>query len=135
MALLTWSAQFSVNIAELDAQHQHWCGLINELHEAMRAGTGKEKVGATLQAVIAYANTHFAREEQLMKAHNYPGYLHHKGIHDRFLAEIKELQAKLENGSLTISMELMSKMKAWLISHIQHDDQKYGPFLNRHGVQ
>ena len=44
MSLITWDESLSVNVAEIDRQHQKRVAMINELHDAMKSGKGKEIV-------------------------------------------------------------------------------------------
>jgi hypothetical protein len=43
--LFPWSDTFSVNIGIIDTQHKNLVGMINDLHQAMVAGHGKDHVG------------------------------------------------------------------------------------------
>jgi hemerythrin len=48
MPLLTWNDSIAIGLPSMDAQHQRWIELINNLHEAMRQGKDREAVGKTL---------------------------------------------------------------------------------------
>ena len=37
MPLMDWNRSYSVGVAEMDAQHQKWFGILNKLHDAMLA--------------------------------------------------------------------------------------------------
>jgi hemerythrin len=45
MALIQWNDSLSVNVVEIDKQHQKLVRMINELNDAMRQGKGKEALG------------------------------------------------------------------------------------------
>ena len=49
--LLPWSDTFSVKIGIIDSQHKNLVGMVNDLHQAMHAGHGKD------QLVLRYINT------------------------------------------------------------------------------
>ena len=80
MALIQWSPQLSVGVAEMDRQHQHLVGLINRLHDAMVRGEGAEILGPVLDEVVRYTHTHFAAEERLLAARKYPHLADHKAL-------------------------------------------------------
>jgi hemerythrin len=40
MALIQWNDGLSVNVVEIDRQHQKLIGMINDLNDAMRQGKG-----------------------------------------------------------------------------------------------
>jgi hypothetical protein len=46
----------------------------------------------TLPVIIDYATEHFAREEELMSYHDYPGNIEHKKLHEQLQATIEEAQ-------------------------------------------
>ena len=135
MPLMNWDDRYSVHIRAIDEQHQEFFRLLNSLHDAMRSGEGRKTLGTTLNALVEYTQTHFTDEEQLMLAHNYPGFEKHKAIHQAFVAETLELQKKFASGNTMISIEVMQTLKNWLINHIQGTDLNYSVFLNDRGVR
>ena len=52
MALMTWSDQLSVNIKQVDNQHMKLVELLNNFHEAMKVGKGKEAMGKTFSELL-----------------------------------------------------------------------------------
>ncbi|HON01092.1 MAG TPA: hemerythrin domain-containing protein, partial [Acidobacteriota bacterium] len=59
MPLIQWENRFSVGIRKLDQQHKGLVGMINELHDAMKAGKGQEVISEIVQRLAAYARNHF----------------------------------------------------------------------------
>ncbi len=134
MAFIDWNDKFNINIKEVDAQHKKLVIMINELHDAMKAGRGSDVTGKILSGLIQYVGTHFATEERLMSAHNYPGYQAHKAEHQKFSQKASELQKEFQKGVPVLTVELFSFLKDWLQVHILNADKKFGPFLNNKGV-
>ena len=64
MALIQWGDSLSVNIVEIDIQHQKLVGMINDLNDAMLQRKGKDILGKILNGLMAYATVHFATEER-----------------------------------------------------------------------
>ena len=60
MALFTWDTKYSVGLADIDEQHQRLFRLINDLHDAVQHGHGREMMTRVLQELVAYFKTHFA---------------------------------------------------------------------------
>ena len=129
MALINWSDDLSVKISGIDNQHKKLVELINDLHNAMKEGKGKEKLGAILNELINYTKYHFSAEEELMKQKNYPGYQQHKSEHDAFTKKVLEFNDQFVSGSLFMSNEVLVFLKDWLIEHIKGTDKKYSPYL------
>ena len=70
---LEWNDGFSVFISEIDAEHQHFIGLINELNEAIIGRMSLEKIKKCMLSILDNAAAHFAHEEALFKEWGYPG--------------------------------------------------------------
>lgn len=134
MALMSWNPSLSVNIRQFDDQHIHLVEMLNELHEAMKAGNAKEMLGKTIDGLISYTATHFCDEEQLMTTHAYPEIAAHKDEHERLVKQVLELQQQFNSGQIILTLEVMMFLKDWLMKHIQGDDKKFGAYLNENGV-
>src|SRR5581483_2719048 len=106
--LITWNDQYSVGIAAIDAQHQKWIRIINEVHDAMLNQKTAATLGKSLDAMLEYTGIHFAAEEALMRRHAYPDYAAHKTQHDKLLVDLKELQQSFRSGKLALSIKVMS---------------------------
>lgn len=133
MALMTWSEKFSVNIKEIDGQHMKLFDLVNNLHDAMKSGKGKDALGKVLSELVDYTVYHFGTEEKLFQKYGYPEYSQHKREHDNLSKKAKELNEKLTAENI-ITIEVMNFLKDWLNSHILSTDKKYSSFLNSKGV-
>ncbi len=134
MPLLEWNNSHSVNIKEIDAQHQKLVGLMNSLFEAMRSGNSKETLGVILNEMVNYAVYHFKTEEELMSKYKFPLIEEHVKEHSDFKAKAADLVARYENSTAVISIEVMNFLRDWVNNHIMDTDKKYQAFLNEHGV-
>ena len=135
MSLIEWTPALSVGVARLDEQHRTLVAMINELHDAMAARHGKEVVGSILDRLVEYTHTHFKDEEQLLAQQGYPGLAAQKEEHGRLVGRVQQLQEKLHAGKPLVSVEVMTFLKGWLVEHIQHEDARYGPYLNAKGIR
>lgn len=135
MALIQWNESLSVNVAEIDHQHQVLIGMINELHEAMRLGKGKEVLGKIIQGMVNYTATHFKTEEKYFDLFGYPAAEAHKQEHATFIRKVSEFRDGFEAGKLGLSLEVMNFLSDWLQKHIKGSDQRYGPWFNAKGLQ
>ncbi len=129
MAYFDWNDNLSVGVDLFDSHHKKLIDLINELHEAMASGKGMDKVKSTVTELARYTKYHFAEEERQMKAANYSGLSAQIKEHAAFVAQVEDFMAKLDAGSVTISMGVMSFLRNWLTSHIQKTDKQYTPTL------
>lgn len=134
MNLIAWNENLSVNIKEINEQHKKLIAMINDLNSAMGSGKGKDVMGQILSGLVEYTKTHFKREEELMQKHQYPGYLSHKALHDALTKQVVDTMNKFQEGKAIVTVEVMSFLKDWLVTHIQNTDRKYTAHLNGKGV-
>lgn len=134
MALIMWDEKLKTNVKECDEQHKKLIALVNELHDGMKAGKGKDVIGKVLNELLNYTNYHFKTEEAYMQKYNFPEFLKHKREHEDLTRQAKELKERFDRGEVAITVNVMNFLKEWLQSHILGTDKKYGPFLNDKGV-
>lgn len=78
-SLVAWSDEFSLNMPEIDAQHQVLIDLINQVWGATIASKpDAEKTIRIVDELEKYTLTHFTAEEIFMREMNYPGFKQHK---------------------------------------------------------
>ncbi len=86
MGYIEWTQDLSVGVPELDAQHQRWIGMINELHDTLLHGDAEDLVAITgrmLRAMGEYVEEHFRTEEAYMEKIGFPGLDAHREVHHR----------------------------------------------------
>ncbi|MDR4508031.1 MAG: bacteriohemerythrin [Candidatus Brocadiaceae bacterium] len=130
MPIMEWKDEFSVNVAEFDSHHKQLVVMINELHDAMTGGKGKQVLGEILQKLVNYCAFHFKAEEQLFQKHDYPDYKEHKGKHDNMANKVLALQKDFQAGKAAITLEVSNFLRDWLNKHILQTDKKYCEFFN-----
>lgn len=122
MATLSWSSALSVGNRQIDDDHKRLFELMDSLHDAMRVGKANTVLAPILNELVSYTIEHFRREEQYMKRIGYADYADHKAEHDRFVAEVGELQTRFQGGSITLSLSLNQFLGGWLRRHIMERD-------------
>lgn len=133
--LFNWDPKYSVNVAEIDQQHIRLFDLINDLHDAMTVGKSRDVMARILQGLIDYTDYHFSMEERYMSLYGYPEYLQHRSEHRRFVEKVLDFQRSLNDGSLSLSLDVMKFLTHWLSDHILVNDKRYGPLFNEKGLK
>ena len=77
---------------------------------------------------------HFADEEKLMEAHQYPELDSHRKKHDYMRKVLREFVQRFEANELNMELEFINFLKTWIVDHILTVDRKYGPFFSERGV-
>lgn len=135
MAYIEWNDTYSVGVKQMDDQHKKLVDLINQLHDAMKAGQASKEAGTILKGLVDYTHYHFEAEEKLLGKEIYPGLLSQQKMHKVFTAQIEQFQADFASKSLTIGVKMSEFLKDWLLTHISNEDKKYGKFLNEKGLR
>jgi hemerythrin-like metal-binding protein len=136
MALVTWSDKLSVGVPSIDDQHKKLVSLLNQLHDGMMSGKGKEVVGGVLKGLIDYTASHFKYEEELFAKTGYSEGAAHKAAHDELVHRVIEIQKKYEqSGPGALTIQVMSFLKDWLTGHILGADMRYSPHLVSKGIK
>lgn len=134
MAYLQWKDDFSVNIEEIDAQHQRLVEMINVLYDALMTKKGRDVQKNIIYGMVDYAGVHFATEEKLMQLHAYPDYPQHKLEHDQFTGKAGDLKKLVDSAGFLLTLEILNFLRDWLQTHILGTDMKYSPHFKACGV-
>ena len=134
MPVIQWDDSFSVNVAEIDRQHQKLVLMINNLYDAMGEGKGKGVLGKIIDELINYTASHFKTEEKYFDMLKYPHSANHKKEHSDFVQKVTDFKANFDAGKTWLSVKVMNFLRTWLQNHIKGADKEYGPFFNEHGL-
>jgi len=133
--IFPWSNAYSVGISQIDTQHKGLIRLINDLHSAMAAGKGKHALGAILDELVRYTESHFAFEESVLRQRQYSNLAAHHTEHRKLTGQVIELRERFRASKLTMSVEVMQFLKNWLADHIMVHDQAYARELKTVGAK
>ncbi len=135
MPLIEWTPALSVGVELIDAQHQRFLAIANQLHDALLEHRAKQVLAQTLADLIDYTDAHFATEERFFAEFDYPDKEAHMSEHRALSRRVQELKAEFDEGNTAVTLELMRFLKQWLTEHLAGEDLKFAPFLREHGVR
>lgn len=123
---LDWADELSVRIPEIDAEHQRFIRLVNELNEAIIGRMGPEEINNRMQSILDDAVAHFAHEEALFREWRYP----EAEAHAQILTYLHEIMGRSErDGTEYEWVEAGLKIKKALIEHLLSEDMKYRDYF------
>jgi hemerythrin-like metal-binding protein len=134
MDVREWTEEFSVNVKLFDVQHRRFVRMIARLEAAMGRGTAAQELTELLTDLAAYVKEHFATEEAVMKAYDYPWRDHHVAQHQQACAVLDRLQSRCASGEAALSVEVLAHLREWLEQHIVGTDKLYTEHLNARGL-
>jgi hemerythrin len=135
MAEIIWDDSLSVNVEEIDKQHQKFISIANELSESLRQRKGPKFVGKIINQLIEYAEIHFKTEEKYFDEFGYPDAVNHKVEHAVFIDRVSAVKSRLDGGEGILSLEMLRFVSSWLLNHINSSDKHYSQFLNDNGLR
>jgi hemerythrin-like metal-binding protein len=134
MPLITITSKLITGIPSIDAQHRQLVDAINQLHEAMKQGKGRDQIAPTLDFLVRYVSEHFAHEERLMAQAGFPGLASHSTQHQGFATKVGEMVNAYKAGSAVMGVEVSRFLANWIQEHIQRTDMAYVAALKAHGA-
>jgi len=136
MPLMPWNEKLSVGVAAIDNEHKKLVAFVNEIYDAMQAGKAQDVLAPVVDGLVAYTESHFRREEELLASIAYPSSAEHSREHAALARQVLELQAKVRTGvDGALLLEVLNVLKTWLINHIQGSDRKYIPYIEAAGIK
>ncbi len=123
---LEWNGSLSVGIPEIDAEHKHFIGLVNDLNDAIVGGMDLEVIKKCMQLIVDDAVAHFAHEEALFKEWDYPEAEMHGRSHANILRALRKIMERFERGGAKHEwIEAGMQIRQALVHHLLSEDMKY----------
>jgi hemerythrin len=135
MASLMWHHSCTVGVQAMDDQHGILMDALNELRVALLKGAENRTVRGMLARATDLMRLHVESEERLLALHGYPGLAAHHAEHQRLLGRMAQFDARFEQRQSAAVYELVEYLRKWFTTHTGVAGQKYGPWLQKCGVQ
>lgn len=118
------SDELLTGLEELDTQHRYFLALTNAVRESRK---DKALSSRLMLDIARYAQCHFAYEETLMLAYEYPDRQQHIDEHQKILNALKDSMSAGVNFP-----QARLQLIEWLLSHIPLDDKPLAQFVIDH---
>jgi len=129
------SDKYTLGIESIDQQHDRLLEMIDNLESAMSLGDSRPEVESIIERLYAFAQGHFAYEEDLMLKTDFPGFAAHQEQHRAYLDKILEICHRwADGGGFLIAVDLHEVMTEWATYHILECDQDYVKHLQEKGI-
>lgn len=136
MSLVEWDKTYSIGIAIFDDEHKKLIAIINQLEQAIAAGTDSLILQQITDSLVEYTLMHFRHEEMYFDDWAYPDAVEHAAAHAALRQRVFDYRKQIrERDNSTLAVELAVFLKEWLQQHILIDDRKYGAFLFEKGLR
>lgn len=125
--VIEWRKGFSVNIKQVDDEHQHLFALVKALN--------LESVEKTVEELLDYVVVHFSNEQALMEKSGYPAFDQHLKLHEDFAVHVAEFLGNGDPWTEDRVQELRRFLNKWLVGHIMTHDLRFGKWHAEHTAQ
>ena len=122
-ALFQWSDDFRIGHTVIDQEHKYLFSLLQNLTDIVHAER-EDRIATIniLNQLLAYTQTHFQNEEELMERNNFAGLQAHQQNHDRLINQVEYLLEEFQEGEPVLTIEVLLFLKEWLSVHILQED-------------
>ena len=124
MQMVVWDENHSVDIEEIDNQHELLFDVIYKLDLAVERQESMATITTLLEALIDYTDYLFKTEEKYLALLSLDDYELHQQQHQFFIENLTVFKAQTERIG-TVSLSLLYFLKDWLVEHTQMEDKKY----------
>ena len=128
---IEWSDALSMENRQVDAEHQHFIRLVNELNEAISdQRRDRANVERIMVLILEYALTHFAHEELLFCETAYPGAEEHTQRHTELIGIFQQALKDIHHTEYSRRwVEIGLTIKDLLVEHVVNEDRQYISYL------
>ena len=130
-----WRDTYCTNVRHLDDWHRKLFETAQLLYETISSGQKNSAFETTLEFLIRYVDEHFAEEEEVMAANDYPEINSHRKRHESLKQMVRVFEQRYKKGERNLELPFINFLKVWIVDHILTIDRKYGPFLNERGIR
>lgn len=133
MSALTWNENLALGVPAMDATHEEFVALCNELLAAPDA----ERL-PILNRFIAHTVAHFAQEDRWMEELDFPAVDCHRNEHRRVLEVLEAVKGKWMEGSedgRRLLTQLLEELPPWFEQHASTMDAALAWYIDQVGYE
>ena len=126
--------KYRTGIAQIDREHLRLFEIIDEVEGALSSADSQsdgteQHLQHAIGELVDYTRTHFASEEGLMLAANYPKLIAHRELHVDLLRQADDMSMRVELGDESAILDLSRFLADWLVNHILSADREFARFV------
>jgi hemerythrin len=131
---IEWDDKYLIGIEPFDDDHKFLVVLLGQMYNAfLSSKSGGRKPQEILDSLAHYTVDHFGNEEQWMCDCNYPRRELHILEHNTFKSRLSEFRQNFQEGTGQLTLDIISFLRVWLLSHISRSDFDLGLFQRESG--
>jgi len=124
---LEWSDAINIGIPKIDTEHKRLYKIAEELQTAVLENHGIETISKNFELLTTFSDSHFHREEVLMRENGYPGLEEHQFQHEELS---RQLAGLYKNNRFNFTDDTWSQIDRWMSQHFLDFDRDFAEYLN-----
>jgi len=132
------SEELETKLPELEEQEEELSDAASVFNAAISSGGQRSEVVRALDLLVWHATHHFASEERLMAATDYPWLHAHSAAHVGFIRELTRWKRRVDdddnNVGVWVLLDLEYRAGTWLTEHRNSFDREFGMFCKPRGM-
>jgi hemerythrin len=131
---IKWLDAYALGIPEIDGDHRTIVVLMQMISDAATS-PDRERIEMLFDRVIAFARSHFKREEFFLRHWNYPDVLDHAKYHQDLVTRAEKAKhACLDLQQSTAFVECCNSLVSFIVDDVIRGDLKFKSFLQEKGL-
>ena len=135
MDSMTNKGELSVGVEMLDCDHRALLEIIKELQTVTASDVDPRRTGSLLSKLADFTLAHYALEEGMMAATEFPGMALHRLQHQLIAEHVAALASRYNRDGLGLDSHSLSFLSKLHDNHVRNDDLQYGRWLNAIGIR
>ena len=134
---IRWGNPYMLGIKLIDDQHKKILQFARNVTKYCPKNEEEEYAyfKEVVLQVVEYIKIHFATEEGVMLATQFPGYDEHKKAHENFILTVIKSIKDYEAGNKQVIVNFSNYVRKWILSHITLLDVKYIEHFKRTNIR
>jgi len=133
--VFTWRDTFSSRIAEIDLRNQRMIEFANAILGSLAGSADRAALTDSFNAMLGFAQDHFAAEEKLLALHSYPEAKTAIKKHRELIGQLSGYQQQVLRGCTPDRASFQHFFESWMVRNILNNDRKVDEFLSSKGVR
>lgn len=118
-------------VKSIDAQHQKFFSLLNELRMYNRNKEDNLTILDIIEELKNYSQYHFDMEKRIMERSGFPNMDTHIKQHNLFVDKINEFKTSYNYQSAALSDQMLDFLQKWFLVHIPEWDAQYIEYIRQ----
>lgn len=114
----------------IDRDHREMSEVLQEIRNQIATGKPRNETNRLLSELALVTRSHFALEEGMMAATDYPGTVLHRLRHQWMMDQIKALTSCPGRKDLVLAVPLLELFSESHVAHMNTEDLGFGLWLN-----